>query len=70
MKAPDTQYLLDFVRPDFLILRTVARGLILWKEVFPTSSWVEAQIPDSIRPYCLRKPSPTEEAEIDYETMK
>ncbi|XP_071453561.1 anaphase-promoting complex subunit 1 [Hetaerina americana] len=69
MKAPDTQYLLDFVRPDFLILRTVARGLILWNEVYPTSNWVEAQIPDSIRPYCLRKPSPTEEAEIDYETM-
>lgn len=26
MKPPDTQYLLDFVRPDFLMLRIIARG--------------------------------------------
>lgn len=26
MRPPDTQYLLDFVRPDLLLLRIVARG--------------------------------------------
>jgi hypothetical protein len=32
MEAPDTQFLLEFVRPDFLMLRVIARGLILWDE--------------------------------------
>ncbi|KAG8231158.1 hypothetical protein J437_LFUL011827 [Ladona fulva] len=70
MEAADTQYLLDFVRPDFLILRTVARGLILWNEVYPTSNWIESQIPQSIRVYALRKPPQKEESmNIDYETI-
>ena len=33
MKPPETQLMLDFIRPDFLLLRTLARGLILWEEV-------------------------------------
>jgi len=36
MKAPDTQYLLDFVRPDFLLLRIIACSLILWDDILPT----------------------------------
>ncbi len=30
LAAPETIFLLDFVRPDFLMLRTLARGLVLW----------------------------------------
>lgn len=69
MKAPDTQYLLDFVRPDFLLLRMIARNLILWDEVLPSVEWVESHIPESIRPYCLVKPKATSSEFIDYETM-
>ncbi|RZF37721.1 hypothetical protein LSTR_LSTR003132 [Laodelphax striatellus] len=66
MKAPDTQFLLDFVCPDLLLLRILARGLILWDEILPTEEWVESHVPDVIRPYCLVKPV---EENIDYETM-
>lgn len=34
--APDTQHLLDSVRPDFLLLRTLSKGLILWDQIEPT----------------------------------
>jgi anaphase-promoting complex subunit 1 len=70
MKAPDTQYLLDFVRPDFLLLRIIARSLILWDEILPTSEWVESNLPATIRPYCLVKPRPGMPDNVDYETMK
>jgi len=70
MKGPDTQYLLDFVRPDFLLLRMLAKNLILWDEVLPSVEWVESHIPESIRPYCLVKPKATTSDFVDYETMK
>lgn len=71
MKAPDTQYLLDFVCPDFLLLRMVARGLILWDDILPSIGWVEQHVPAAIRPYCLVKPHPGSLPDsVDVETMK
>ncbi|XP_075233032.1 anaphase promoting complex subunit 1 isoform X2 [Lycorma delicatula] len=70
MKAPDTQYLLDFVCPDLLLLRMIARGLILWDDILPTEEWVLDHVPPAIRPYCLVKPHPGNLPDnIDYETM-
>lgn len=48
MNAPETKYLLDFVRPDFLLLRMIARGLIMWDTVKPTSEWINDQFPKSL----------------------
>ncbi|TPX44078.1 hypothetical protein SeMB42_g04443 [Synchytrium endobioticum] len=42
---PATRHMLDYVRPDHLILRILARSMILWDSVKPTNEWVEAQIP-------------------------
>ncbi|XP_056632382.1 anaphase-promoting complex subunit 1 isoform X1 [Diorhabda sublineata] len=67
MAPPQTQYLLDFVRPDFLLLRTLSRSLILWNEIEPSKDWVESQVPSTIRPYCLVKPCNT--VNVDYEAM-
>jgi anaphase-promoting complex subunit 1 len=46
---PDTHFLLEYVRPDFLMLRVIARALILWDDVQPTAKWVEEQIPLAVR---------------------
>uniref|UniRef100_A0A8C4Q8K5 Anaphase-promoting complex subunit 1 middle domain-containing protein n=1 Tax=Eptatretus burgeri TaxID=7764 RepID=A0A8C4Q8K5_EPTBU len=46
MEAPTTQYLLDFVKPDFLLLRILAKGLILWDEIAPTEEWICSNIPE------------------------
>ena len=42
---PDTHFLLEYVRPDFLMFRVISRALILWDKVQPTDEWIEAQIP-------------------------
>jgi anaphase-promoting complex subunit 1 len=70
MEAPDTQYLLDFIRPDFLLLRVLAKGLIMWDNIEPSREWVESNVPASIRPYALTKPQPGVDPSIDLETMK
>lgn len=70
MAAPDSQQLLDSIRPDFLLLRTLARGLILWDDVQPTHDWVESNVPPNIRSHSLRNPGTQQCAQqVDYETM-
>ncbi|CAH0686482.1 unnamed protein product [Spodoptera exigua] len=66
LQPPRTPYQLDFVRPDLLMLRVIARGLVLWDSIEPTEEWVESQVPDTIKPYCFVKPT---EDNIDYEAM-
>lgn len=36
--------MLDYVRPDLLRLRVLARSLIMWDEVLPTTEWVLNQV--------------------------
>merc|ERR1719195_1321269 len=72
MTVPETSFLLEFVRPDFLMLRTIGRGLILWDSVIPSLDWVEAHIPTDIRPHCLVRPPDTPPPgleNLDYETI-
>ncbi|CAB3228222.1 unnamed protein product [Arctia plantaginis] len=66
LQPPRTAYHLDFVRPDLLMLRIIARGLVLWDSIEPTEEWVESQVPETIKPYCFVKPT---EDNIDYEAM-
>ncbi|RCK60895.1 Negative regulator of mitosis [Candida viswanathii] len=48
LKLPDTEQLLDYIRPDLLFLRSLARNLIMWNEVDCTVAWVESQMPGAI----------------------
>ncbi|KAJ8719345.1 hypothetical protein PYW08_011520 [Mythimna loreyi] len=66
LEPPRTAYQLDFVRPDLLMLRIIARGLVLWDSIEPTEDWIESQVPSTIKPYCFVKPT---EDNIDYEAM-
>jgi anaphase-promoting complex subunit 1 len=45
MALPDTHFLLEYIRPDLLLLRVLSRAMILWDEVKPTRDWIEKQIP-------------------------
>ena len=47
--VPQTHFALDYVRPDFILLRVFARGLVLWDSVQPTREWVQAQLPEMIQ---------------------
>ncbi|XP_060532637.1 anaphase-promoting complex subunit 1 isoform X2 [Cylas formicarius] len=67
LAPPDTQYLLDFIRPDFLMLRVLSRCLIMWNDVEASKEWVESQVPSTILPHCMVTPSET--SNVDYEAM-
>ncbi|XP_067639434.1 anaphase-promoting complex subunit 1 isoform X2 [Eurosta solidaginis] len=70
MNPPNTHYLLDLVRPDLLMLRTIARGLILWSEIRSDAEWLFGQFPSNFkidldRPYYW---GDKYETNIDYES--
>ena len=43
--APDTRKTIDEVRPDILLLRTMAAQVILWQNIRPTKDWIWASLP-------------------------
>ncbi|KAF6219276.1 hypothetical protein HO133_005101 [Letharia lupina] len=43
--VPDTLHQFDYVRPDIFLLRTVARHLIMWDDIQPTTRWMKKQLP-------------------------
>ncbi|OQV16358.1 Anaphase-promoting complex subunit 1 [Hypsibius exemplaris] len=45
MAMPGTLHELDEIRPDFLLLRVVARSLIMWSSVEATEKWVNSNFP-------------------------
>ncbi|KAG0188297.1 hypothetical protein DFQ28_005133 [Apophysomyces sp. BC1034] len=45
----DTRPYLNYVRPDFLLLRVVAKNLIMWNTIRPTEEWVSEQLPEFMR---------------------
>lgn len=63
LKPPDTWFLLDFIKPEFLLLRTLARCIIMWDEILPNAEWVKSNIPQIMR----RTFDPRED--INMETM-
>ncbi|XP_052900348.1 anaphase-promoting complex subunit 1 [Anopheles moucheti] len=49
LEPPTTNYILQFVRPDLLQLRTIALHLINWHRIEPTPDWVDKQIPELLQ---------------------
>ncbi|TFK48330.1 hypothetical protein OE88DRAFT_1704786 [Heliocybe sulcata] len=45
ISIPDTVLALKHVQPSFLMIRTIARSLIMWNAVVPAQDWLLAQIP-------------------------
>jgi anaphase-promoting complex subunit 1 len=53
--VPDTIPQFDFVRPDILLLRTLAKHIILWDAIRPTYKWIIMNLPEPYaRIYNLR----------------
>ncbi|XP_021862745.2 anaphase-promoting complex subunit 1 isoform X2 [Spinacia oleracea] len=49
LSIPRTNFELQYLRPDFIMLRVIARNLIMWSRVKPTKEWVESQIPQIVK---------------------
>ncbi|KAJ6638177.1 Anaphase-promoting complex subunit 1 [Pseudolycoriella hygida] len=67
MKPPDTNYLLNLVRPDLLLLRIIARGLILWDSIEPTKKWIIDQVPGGLFFDLLKAPKDVTSSDVDHE---
>ncbi|CAN0909752.1 Anaphase-promoting complex subunit 1 [Linum grandiflorum] len=48
LSIPRTHYELQYVRPDFIMLRVIARNLIMWSRVQPSKDWMLNQIPEIV----------------------
>lgn len=46
--VPKTQRHFEHIRPDVLLLRTVASNLIMWSEIKPTVSWIKSKLPSAL----------------------
>lgn len=47
--VPDTIHQFDYVRPDILLLRTVARHLIMWDHIRPDTTWMHENMPSAFQ---------------------
>ncbi|KAG2199662.1 hypothetical protein INT47_005187 [Mucor saturninus] len=43
-----TRPYLNYVQPHYLLLRVVAKSLIMWSTILPTVDWIESQVPEFI----------------------
>ncbi|CAG8474689.1 1003_t:CDS:2 [Acaulospora colombiana] len=64
ISIPEAEFFLDYMRPDFLLVRTLAKNLIMWDNIQSTQSWVENHIPQ----YMKRKL--TRSRELDCENLE
>lgn len=67
MKPPDTNYLLNLVRPDLLLLRIIAKGLILWDTIEPTKKWIIDQVPGGLFFDLTKGPKDMAGSDVDHE---
>lgn len=51
LALPETPYLLDYVRPDHMIMRVLGENLILWNDIEPTEEWIQTRYPELVRNY-------------------
>lgn len=49
LSIPETVIELNSIQPSFLLIRTIARSLIMWDDIKPNNEWTASQIPQSIR---------------------
>ncbi|KAJ0233773.1 Anaphase-promoting complex subunit 1 [Hirschfeldia incana] len=49
LSIPQTRYDLECIRPDFIMLRVIARNLIMWSRIRPTSDWIQSQVPEVVK---------------------
>ncbi|KAK6929487.1 Anaphase-promoting complex subunit 1, middle domain [Dillenia turbinata] len=49
LSIPQTHFDLQYVRPDFVMLRVIAQNMIMWRRVNPSKAWIQSQIPEIVK---------------------
>ncbi|EGX51392.1 hypothetical protein AOL_s00054g462 [Orbilia oligospora ATCC 24927] len=50
--VPETTALMDYVRPDIFLLRTLAKHLIMWDNIEPSLEWISNNFPGCLKAHC------------------
>lgn len=66
LDVPETQFLLDYVNPDLLMLRVICRAIVLWDGIMPTAAWVLSQVPEYLKDVRTGEPPETESGPQSY----
>ncbi|KAG0011980.1 Anaphase-promoting complex subunit 1, partial [Entomortierella chlamydospora] len=66
LSVPETQFLLDYVTPDLLMLRVICKAIVLWDSIVPTKAWVLSQVPDYLKNIKTGGPPATETGPQSY----
>lgn len=45
LHIPATHFELQYLRPDFIMLRIIARSLIMWSRICPSKDWIDSLVP-------------------------
>ncbi|XP_020578138.1 anaphase-promoting complex subunit 1 isoform X2 [Phalaenopsis equestris] len=45
LHIPTSHFELQYLRPDFIMLRIIARSLIMWSRICPSKGWVDSLVP-------------------------
>eukprot|EP00051_Salpingoeca_urceolata_P024505 m.431764 g.431764 ORF g.431764 m.431764 type:complete len:228 (-) comp20243_c11_seq4:28-711(-) len=58
LTLPDTQVLLEAIRPDLLLPRVLARSIIMWDTILPTVEWAESHCSPLLASYRIGSYAP------------
>ncbi|KAH8921008.1 hypothetical protein BT69DRAFT_368248 [Atractiella rhizophila] len=50
LEIPDSKVRLDYVRSDLVLLRTLARHLVMWEDISPSIEWINKSLPPLLAP--------------------
>ncbi|KAG1466508.1 hypothetical protein G6F56_004676 [Rhizopus delemar] len=45
LEVLETKHYLTLIRPDLMLIRVVAKNLIMWSTIEPTENWIDRQVP-------------------------
>jgi hypothetical protein len=70
IELPGTFYALEAAKSDLVMLKVIARNLILWDNISPSSDWLNTQLPEVLR-FCFENDLGTvkkvyEDKEVDF----
>ncbi|CAD5217066.1 unnamed protein product [Bursaphelenchus xylophilus] len=60
---PEELHQLGLIRPDIILLRTVAKCLVMYDSVGQTNEWIDSQIPPTLREYFKLTKKPAKRTE-------
>lgn len=70
LKVPDTDRLLDYIRPDLLLLRCISRNIINWESIEGSVEWVLSEIPKCLsKKYLKENGSIMEDLDLDSDQL-